>query len=250
MTRHPAPRRRTGRRSASRRLARWSSPRPTGPGVEITTPRLTVTGYVAGPPTPVRISLQGRGNRIIETQVVEPTRDVAVTEPQRVARFSASFAVPNPRPNGEMLVEIALLAPDGHAFDVIWRYVAIGAVGAGRRAHAAAGRGRRDGRPDLPDHHRPATSLRPRQIRAAAAEPVAQGPGRGLEGERRPRDGVGREGRDLGRFRRRAPRSRRRCGPRTRWSRRPPRAACTARRSRPARRAARSPPRSRGWPPG
>jgi hypothetical protein len=101
---------------------------PSRSGVEVTTVRLSVEGYVVGPLTPVRISLQGRGNRIIETQVVDPARDPAITRPQRVARFSATFDVPNPRPNGEMLVEFALLAPDGQAFDVIWRYVRIGAV--------------------------------------------------------------------------------------------------------------------------
>jgi hypothetical protein len=101
---------------------------PQRSGSEVTTPRLTVTGYVVGPLTPVRISLQGRGNRIIETQVVDPARDPTITRPQRVARFSATFDVPNPRPNGEMLVEFALLGPDGAAFDVIWRYVRIGAI--------------------------------------------------------------------------------------------------------------------------
>lgn|GEM_PF-3559900 len=101
---------------------------PKRSGEEVTSRLLTVTGYVVGPLTPVRISLQGRGGRIIATQVVDPARDPAITRPQRVARFSATFDVPNPRPNGMMLVEFALLGPDGAAFDVIWRYVRIGAI--------------------------------------------------------------------------------------------------------------------------
>jgi hypothetical protein len=103
---------------------------PTRSGAEVTTRRLTVTGYVLGPPAPVRISLQGRGNRTIESIVVEPARDPLETRPQRVARFTATFDVPNPRPNGEMLVELALLTDDGQAFSVVWRYVRIGAVAA------------------------------------------------------------------------------------------------------------------------
>jgi hypothetical protein len=101
---------------------------PARSGAEVTTRQLTVTGYVLGPSSPVRISLQGRGNRTIESVVVEPARDPLETRPQRVARFSATFDVPNPRPNGEMLVELALLTDDGQAFGVVWRYVQIGAI--------------------------------------------------------------------------------------------------------------------------
>jgi len=101
---------------------------PARSGAEVTTRQLTVTGYVLGPSTPVRISLQGRGNRTIESVVVAPAPDPLETRPQRVARFSATFDVPNPRPNGEMLVELALLTDDGQAFGVVWRYVQIGAI--------------------------------------------------------------------------------------------------------------------------
>lgn len=101
---------------------------PARSGDAVTTRQLLVTGFVVGVPAPVRISLQGRRNRVIDGVTVHPTRSSEETRPQRAGRFAVAFDLPNPRPNGEMLVEIALLTPDGQAFDVIWRYVDIAAI--------------------------------------------------------------------------------------------------------------------------
>lgn len=102
---------------------------PAAGGEEITTRRLQISGYVVGAPVAVRISLQGRREREIESVTVFPLRSPDLTRPQRAGRFEVWFDLPNPRPNGRMVVEVALVAPDGRVIDMTRRRIQVGAIG-------------------------------------------------------------------------------------------------------------------------
>ena len=96
---------------------------------EITSRRLTITGYVVGVPMPVRVSLEARGNREIDVAVTTPTRSPDLARPQRAGRFQVTFDLPNPRPNGNMVVAVAIIGPDGQPIDGVRRRVRIGRIG-------------------------------------------------------------------------------------------------------------------------
>ena len=116
---------------------------------EITTRRLTITGYVVGVPMPVRVSLEARGNREIDSVVTMPTRSPDLARPQRAGRFQVTFDLPNPRPNGNMVVAVAIIGPDGLLIDGVRRRVRIGRILVGTSAVATerpAGRAHHQGR--------------------------------------------------------------------------------------------------------
>ena len=95
---------------------------------EITTRGLTITGYVVGVPMPVRISLEARNNREIDSAVTTPTRSSDLARPQRAGRFQVTFDLPNPRPNGNMVVAVSIVGPDGQPIDGVRRRVRIGRI--------------------------------------------------------------------------------------------------------------------------
>lgn len=101
---------------------------PLHSGESITTRRLRVTGYALGTAAIVRVSLQARREREIETATIRPRQaaDGAAVEP--VGRFSVAFDLPNPRPNGTMVLEVALIADDGRVVDTIRRRVVLDAI--------------------------------------------------------------------------------------------------------------------------
>ena len=101
---------------------------PARSGDEMTTRRLTITGYVVGVPMPVRVSLEARGNREIDSVVTTPTRSPDLARPQRAGRFQVTFDLPNPRPNGNMVVAVAVIGPDGLPIDGVRRRVRIGQI--------------------------------------------------------------------------------------------------------------------------
>lgn len=101
---------------------------PARSGDEITTRQLIITGYVVGASAPLRISLEARGNREIDSVVITPTRSRGLSRPQRAGRFDIAFDIPNPRPNGTMVVQVAVLDPDGLPIDVVRRRVRIGTI--------------------------------------------------------------------------------------------------------------------------
>ena len=90
---------------------------PRGPGVEITTRRLTIEGHLRATTAVVSVSLEARGNRVIDTFVTQPT-----------ATFEVGFDLPNPRPNGRMVVSVMVLGPTGGMIDAIRWPVVIGAI--------------------------------------------------------------------------------------------------------------------------
>ena len=101
---------------------------PARSGDEITTRRLTITGYVVGVPMPIRVSLEARGNREIDSAITTPTRSSDLARPQRAGRFQVTFDLPNPRPNGNMVVAVAIIGPDGRPIDGVRRRIRIGRI--------------------------------------------------------------------------------------------------------------------------
>ncbi len=101
---------------------------PATSGEEITTRRLTVSGYVVGEPVAIRISLQGRREREIEAVTVAPVRSADLTGPQRSGQFLVTFDLPSPRPNGTMIVEVALVTSEGRVVDLTRRRIVVGAI--------------------------------------------------------------------------------------------------------------------------
>lgn len=104
---------------------------PAEPNLTITTRELRVRGHVAAGAASVRITLEARGNRVIDdVTVVLATASgrAGRAQPGTPRRFSASFGLPNPRPNGRMIVQVAALDRDGRLLDVIRRPFRVGAL--------------------------------------------------------------------------------------------------------------------------
>ncbi len=94
---------------------------------EITTRELTIRGYLASGTGTIRVTLEARGNRIIDEATIEPALAFAERPTiGRHAQFEARFGLPNPRPNGRMIVQVALLGEDGGIIDVIRRPIRVG----------------------------------------------------------------------------------------------------------------------------
>lgn len=97
-------------------------------GEEITARRLVVSGYVVGKPVAIRISLQGRRERELDSVTVAPVRSPDLTRPQRAGQFEVTFDLPDPRPTGPMIVEVALLTSEGRVIDLTRRRIQVGAI--------------------------------------------------------------------------------------------------------------------------
>lgn len=95
---------------------------------EITTRQLTVSGFLRGASASVLVSLEGRRNRVIDSILTFAYPTPGAAESQPTGRFKVAFDLPNPRPNGEMLVNVAVLDVDGQPVDVVWRWVRIGRI--------------------------------------------------------------------------------------------------------------------------
>lgn len=76
----------------------------------------------------VLVSLEGRRNRVIDSILTFAYPTPGAAESQPTGRFRVAFDLPNPRPNGEMLVNVAVLDVNGQPVDVVWRRVRIGGV--------------------------------------------------------------------------------------------------------------------------
>ena len=93
----------------------------------ITTRQLAIRGYLATGAGSIEITLEARGNRIIDSATIEPSL-VFGERPTvgRHAQFETRFGLPNPRPNGRMIVQVALLDETGQIIDVIRRPIRVG----------------------------------------------------------------------------------------------------------------------------
>ena len=93
----------------------------------ITSRDLSVRGYLVSGTGTIRVTLEARGNRIIDEATIEPA--LAFAERPTTGRhpqFEASFGLPNPRPNGRMIVQVALLDDRGQILDVVRRPFRVG----------------------------------------------------------------------------------------------------------------------------
>jgi hypothetical protein len=93
----------------------------------ITTRQLAVRGYLATGSGTIEITLEARGNRIIDSTTIDPSL-VFGERPTvgRHAQFETRFGLPNPRPNGRMIVQVALVDQTGRIIDVIRRPIRVG----------------------------------------------------------------------------------------------------------------------------
>jgi len=100
---------------------------PAQAGMTVTTRDLVVQGYLQAGAERVRVTLEARGNRVIEDATVVPalaTNDGPIAS--RFPRFEVRFGLPNPRPNGRMIVQVAAYDGDGRMLDVIRRPFRVG----------------------------------------------------------------------------------------------------------------------------
>jgi hypothetical protein len=104
---------------------------PADAGVTVTSKELLIQGYLnqqfaAGP---VRVTLEARGNRVIDDATVTPV--LALGELPilyRHVQFEVRFGLPNPRPNGRMIVQVVAYDRDGRILDVLRRPFRVGAL--------------------------------------------------------------------------------------------------------------------------
>lgn len=102
---------------------------PAVSNLTITSRELQVRGYVAADAASVRITLEARGNRVIDDATVVPALAPGGRPQADSPRwFSASFGLPNPRPNGRMILQVTALDRDGRLLDVIRRPFRVGVL--------------------------------------------------------------------------------------------------------------------------
>jgi hypothetical protein len=102
---------------------------PAEAGVTVTTRSLLVRGYVESAAETVQVTLEARGNRIIDQATVQP--DLAFGERPEANRhpwFEVEFGLPNPRPNGRMIVQVMAFDREGKLLDVVRRPFRVGSV--------------------------------------------------------------------------------------------------------------------------
>jgi hypothetical protein len=101
---------------------------PATANVMVTNRELVVRGYVRDGSGKIRVTLEARGNRIIDEATISPAPafgDDSMAG-HRDQQFETRFGLPNPRPNGRMIVQVALLDEDGRILDVIRRPFRVG----------------------------------------------------------------------------------------------------------------------------
>jgi hypothetical protein len=100
---------------------------PAEAGMTITTRELVVEGYVQAGAETVRITVEARGNRVIDDATIAPVLAFAERPSRdRHLQFQVQFGLPNPRPNGRMIVQVAAYDRDGRVLDVIRRPIRVG----------------------------------------------------------------------------------------------------------------------------
>ena len=100
---------------------------PAEAGVTVTTRELVVQGYLQAAGGTVRITLEARGNRVIDDATITPMLAFAERPTvNRHAQFEVRFGLPNQRPNGRMIVQVAAYDRDGRIIDVIRRPFRVG----------------------------------------------------------------------------------------------------------------------------
>ena len=100
---------------------------PVEAGMTITTRELVVQGYLRVAAETIRVTLEARGNRVIDDATITPALAVAERPTlNRHPQFQVHFGLPNPRPNGRMIVQVAAYDRDGQIIDVIRRPFQVG----------------------------------------------------------------------------------------------------------------------------
>lgn len=100
---------------------------PAEANMTITTRELMVQGFLRAGTGRVQVTLEARGNRVIDAATVKPRLDY--WQPpgvDRLARFEVRFGLPNPRPNGRMIVQVAAYDTAGNLLDVVRRRIQVG----------------------------------------------------------------------------------------------------------------------------
>lgn len=100
---------------------------PAEAGLIVTTRELVVQGYLDIAAGSVRVTLEARGNRVIDDATIAPPL-AFVERPtlDRHARFEVRFGLPNPRPNGRMVVQVVAYDTEGRMLGVIRRPFVVG----------------------------------------------------------------------------------------------------------------------------
>lgn len=102
---------------------------PAEAGVTVTTRSLLVRGYVQSAAETVRVTLEARGNRTIDQATVRPRLAFGERpEANRHPWFEVEFGLPNPRPNGRMIVQVTAFDREGKLLDVVRRPFRVGSV--------------------------------------------------------------------------------------------------------------------------
>jgi hypothetical protein len=100
---------------------------PSEAGLTITSRELLVRGHLRVVAETVRITLEARGNRVIDGATITPAAVVAGRPSlDQHAQFEVRFGLPNPRPNGRMIVQVAAYDGDGRIIDVVRRPFRVG----------------------------------------------------------------------------------------------------------------------------
>lgn len=94
--------------------------------VEVTTPQVHVAGSVLVHAARVEISLEARGNRVIDRASVDVSDPDGGVRPLLTPTFTASFDLPYPRPNGTMWVVVTVYDERGMPLGGTRRPFAVG----------------------------------------------------------------------------------------------------------------------------
>lgn len=102
---------------------------PAEANTTVTTRALLVRGYLETAAETVRVTLEARGNRIIDQATLRPSLAFGERpEANRHPWFEVEFGLPNPRPNGRMIVQVSAFDRDGKLLDVVRRPFRVGVV--------------------------------------------------------------------------------------------------------------------------
>ena len=93
----------------------------------MTTPELVVRGFLRGGSGPVQVVVESSGGKAIAIRTVGPTT-VGRPANDPAPPFLTRFPISNPRPGGEMTIQVIAYDPDGLPVDVVRRRFVIGAI--------------------------------------------------------------------------------------------------------------------------